>query len=98
MDTVHIKAISPCNRIANANLVFQVQNTGSLFSTQRLLHTAINKFIRNCISVILQNTKQIFMSNRGNVDMYSKFCSSAERINSTETGLKFFLIGCKCVY
>lgn len=88
------KAISPGNKIAKVILVFQAQNS-SLFSTQRLSGTTINKFVRNDISVILQNTRQIFMSNRGNVDLYSKFCSSAERINSTETGLKFLLIGCK---
>lgn len=90
------KAISPGNKIAKVILVFQAQNS-SLFSTQRLSGTTINKFIRNDISVILQNTRQIFMSNRGNVDLYSKFCSSAERINSTKTGLKFLLIGCKYV-
>lgn len=65
---------------------------------KRLLGMAINKSIRNYISVILKNTRQIIMSNRGNVDLYSKFCSSAERINSTEKGLNFVLIGCKCVY
>lgn len=90
------KAISPGNKIAKVILVFQAQNS-SLFSTQRLSGTTINKFVRNDISVILQNTRQIFMSNRGNVDLYSKFCSSAERINSTKTGLKFLLIGCKYV-
>lgn len=83
MDTVHIKAISPGNRIANVILVFQVQNTGSLFSTQSLLGTTMNKFIRNYISVIFAKYKANFYVKQkkyGFVQQILYFCWANKQI------------------